>query len=189
MKQTFNSPYRFFKNPVIVLTFTIFLFSSCQKEGSQNNESFHVTCSVDGKAMSFNGFTFAHIETQAGQQAITINGATGLTADAASVGFVITNAPSGNPITAGTYRDTATKYELLASYAPNVSGIDYVAGTTFYSEAKNAGVTVSNHFTVTISSWTNETVKGTFSGDFYYDGVPAGAKKSITNGDFFVKIQ
>jgi hypothetical protein len=189
MKQTFNSPYRFFKNPIIALTFIIFLFSSCQKEGSQNNESFHVTCSVDGKAMSFNGFAFAHIEAQAGQQAITINGATGVTADAASVGFVITNAPSGNPITAGTYRDTATKYELLASYAPNVSGIDYVAGTTLHTEAKNAGVTVINHFTATISSWTTESVKGTFSGDFYYDGIPVGVKKSITNGDFFVKIQ
>jgi hypothetical protein len=189
MKQTFDSSLSFFKKPAFALIITISLFYSCKKEGSAAPEAFHVTCSIDGKAMSFNGFSFAHIETQLGQKAITINGATGLTADAASIGFVITNAPSGNPITTGTYRDTATKYELLASYAPNVSGIDYVAGTSFYTEAKNAGVTLTNHFTVTISSWTAETVKGTFSGDFYYDGVPTGVKKTITNGDFFVKIQ
>jgi hypothetical protein len=189
MKQLFNSANNTFRIQVIGLILAISVFASCTKPAASAKEDFHVTCSVDGIPVSFNTSTFAHVETQAGLKAITINGATNSSLTAGSVGFVITNTPSGDAIAAGTYKDTDTKYELLASYAPNISVTAYDAGTTLYSEAKSLGVTITNHFTVTITSMTTETVKGTFSGDFYYDLNPLGAKKTITNGDFFVKFQ
>jgi len=67
--------------------------------------------------------------------------------------------------------------------APDASSYD--AGTAIVSTAKN----MVNHLTTTITSFTNGEIKGTFSGDFYYNSNPAGAKKSITNGAFYVKVK
>ena len=39
---------------------------------------------------------------------------------------------------------------------------------------------------IVITAIDSSTVKGTFSGDFYYMGDISGAKKTITNGDFYV---
>lgn len=166
-------------------------FTSCNKERSNNNnnEAFHVKCTVDGTPMTFNGYVFCHYEWAGGKKAVTINGATGLSATAASVGFVITNIPSGDSINAGTYTDASTNFEVLASYAPNISTIAYDAGTTVFNEAKLIGATITNHFVVKITSLNNQTARGTFSGDFYYDGDPSGAKKTITNGEFYVPVR
>jgi hypothetical protein len=52
------------------------------------------------------------------------------------------------------------------------------------------GVTIPNHFKVTISSIVGNAARGTFSGDYYADGdVQSGTKLTITNGDFYVKIK
>ena len=47
-----------------------------------------------------------------------------------------------------------------------------------------AGVTISNHFKVTITAINSETIKGTFSRDFYEDGDPRAAKKQSATEAF-----
>jgi hypothetical protein len=176
----------------LCLLFSSCFFLSCKKEqsGSNNNDAYYVTCTIDGKVMKFNGYLFCHYEWSGGYKSVTINGATDLSSTAAYVGFVITNIPSRDSINAGTYTDASTNFEVLAAHSPNISSnIDYHAGTTLYNEAMLAGVTITNRFTVKITSINNQTAKGTFSGDFYYDGDPTGAKKTITNGEFYVPVK
>ena len=173
------------------LLFISCVLTSCNKERStnDNNEAFHVTCTVDVTPMTLNGYVFCHYEWSAGYKAVTINGATGLSSTAASVGFVITNVPGRDSINMGIYTDASTNFEVLASYAPNISNIGYDAGTTVFNDAKLIGATITNHFVVKITSLNNQTARGTFSGDFYYDGDPSGAKKTITNGEFYVPVR
>ena len=184
-------PFAIFKFFLVLLFSSCFILS-CKKEqsGGNNNDSYYVTCTVDGKAMKFNGYLFCHNEWAGGYKSVTINGATDLSSTAAYVGFVITNIPSQDSINAGTYTDASANFEVLAAYSPNISAnMDYHAGTTLFNEANLAGATITNHFTVKITSINNQTAKGTFSGDFYYDGDPTGAKKTITNGEFYVPVK
>jgi len=160
------------------------LFSSCGKNGSGGG-SYHLTCIIDGKDTAFNETDFAHIEYGSGKKSITING---FSATAGSLGFVMTNFPSGDSIAIGTYSDTGTRFELLASYAPAMTNTSYEAGTSFYQEASHGGFVLTNHFTVTLTEITPSTIRGAFSGDFYYNGDPKAVKKTITNGDFYMSI-
>lgn len=181
----------------ILKLFLCLLFSSCvilsckkEQSGNNTNDAYYVTCTIDGKAMKFNGYLFCHYEWSGGYKSVTINGATDLSSTAAYVGFVITNIPGKDSINAATYTDASTKFEVLAAYSPNISSnSDYHAGTTVFNEAKLAGATIANHLTVKITSINNQTAKGTFSGDFYLDGDPTGTKKSITNGEFYVPVK
>ncbi len=175
----------------VLLAGLTFLFSSCGKSNSDNG-AYHITCNIDGVASTFNTGALGHIDVDAGtaNRALTINGLTATSSTAGNMGFVITNVPSGDSIAAGTYLDTATRFEVLASYDNNIADLnDFEAGTSTYQEAVRAGSNISNHFMITIVAGTVTTVKGTFSGDFYQNGDAKGTKKSITNGDFYVKLQ
>ena len=191
MKKTVYPAIHIFKNVSIPFVIIVFLFSSCSKSGSDDG-AYHVNCNIDGVASTFNAGDFAHIDAEpgTGNRALTINGLTGINVTAGSIGFVITNLPGGDSIAAGTYLDTSTRFEVLASYDINVADQDdFEAGTSTYQEAIRAGNTIGNHFTVNITSRTSTTVKGSFSGDFYHNGDAKGTKRSITSGDFYVKIQ
>ena len=159
------------------------LFSSCSKNGS--GSGYHLTCTIDGTDTTFNESNFAQVEYGAGKKSITING---VSSTAGSLGFIITNFPGGDSITIGTYRDTGTRFEPLASYTPNIANTNYEAGTSFYKEASHEGFVLTNHFTVTFTEITPTTVRGAFSGDFYLNGDARGIKKTISNGDFYVSI-
>jgi hypothetical protein len=97
--------------------------------------------------------------------------------------------PSLKEIAAGTYTDASTDYELLFTYALGFSGPEYEAGRTLYEEAQYRGVSISNPLKVTITSISNDVIKGTFNGDFYFEADPNAEKKSITNGEFALKFQ
>jgi len=177
-------------NSIFLLLIVAFIFSSCSK--GDDGGTYHITCNVDGAATSFNTAALAHIDVDPSGPGrdIIIHGLTGPSATAGTFGFALNNVPGYDSIKAGVYPDTQTMYEVLASYSGNASSPDdYEAGTSNYQEAVRAGVTLTNHFTVTITSLTAQTVRGTFSGDFYFNGDVKGAKKSITNGDFYVKLQ
>ena len=188
MKKLSVSSVLFFKRTTLIL-FIFTTFFSCTKDSPDKNDSYHVTCTIDGIDLAFNVNSNAHIDTLGNLKDLMINGFTASDSTTAAVGFVITNVPSEEAFLTGTYDDRSTKFEVLASFAPNIMNTHYEAGTTFYEEATDAGVTITNHFTTTITSWTSETVTGTFSGDFYYGGDPNGHKVTITNGDFYVKLQ
>ena len=105
---------------------------------------------------------------------------------------------SSDSISTGTYTDSSSNgaYSLYADYIPNphliLSAANiYMAGYGVYIDGIQKGVQLSHHLTLTITSISNGTIKGTFSGDFYeYDGDIRQAKiMSITDGYFKQKIQ
>jgi hypothetical protein len=180
---------RFLDSLLPALVAFALLMAGCSKSGA-DGETFHVTCTIDGTPTTLNAGTFGHIEYGSGFKSVTINGLTSLTNTAGAMGFIIINNPGKDSIVAGVYNDATTKFEVLASYSPNASAPDdYEAGTSFITEATNLGVSITNHFTASITAITATTIKGTFSGDFYFNGNANGVKKTITNGDFYVKIQ
>jgi hypothetical protein len=73
----------------------------------------------------------------------------------------------------------------MGIYNPSVSQ-SFVGGSQSTGYASNIGVTGVNHLKLVITSLDSTAVKGTFSWDFYYNADLSAAKKSITNGDFFV---
>jgi len=158
---------------------------SCKKSNSGSSGSYHVTATVDGKAEKFNVNAIA--------DKITVQGVTSLTL----TGFV-TNSPTGEtitlnvstiygrplPIKAGTYSDTTTLYDVDGFYQTSMSDM-YEAGTSI---SQSAGTAIVNHFKLVITSLDSSSIKGTFSGDFIGGIGSDQPKKTITNGDFYVKL-
>ncbi len=104
---------------------------------------------------------------------------------------------SSDSISTGTYTDSSSNgtYGLYADYIPYPTIASpaniYMAGHGVYIDGVQKGIQLSHHFTVTITSISDGTIKGTFSGDFYqYDTDITQAKiMNITDGDFYLKIQ
>ena len=153
---------------------------SCKK--SNSSSGYHVTASADGTGKAFNTAPVATKATNTGATQITVDGfATGA---GESISLIIDNFPSGKPIVAGTYTDTTSDFDVALFYTQNLSA-GYAGGTSV-----TAGATVSNHVKIVITSIdTTSTIKGTFSGDVFLNGDVTAAKKTFTNGDFFVKFQ
>lgn len=176
----------------LILTLT-FLEFSCNKDNSVPS-SYHLTCTVNGLNLNFSVKCLAHITYYNGKKQLTIVGYNNLSDSSSTVGFTVLNDVSTDSLTTGVYMDTSTLFSVLASYELNIAAYNttnYVAGTTLYQEAVQEGFTPGNHFSAVITSWTSNTVRGTFSGDFYHDEIPLNQtnKKTITRGDFYVKIQ
>lgn len=164
------------------------VFLSCSKDQS-TNDTYYLTCTIDGVPHTFNLLAGSRKETNGVNTAVFVHGVESASANTADYGFVITNLPSGDDIIAADYPDTSTDFEILTTYQADQSSLGFEAGTTVLEEANMAGVTISNHFKVSITSINTETIKGTFSGDFYEDGDPHAAKKTISNGSFYLKFQ
>jgi hypothetical protein len=179
----------------------IVLFLSCQKSNTLKPltttpatpttptsetaaPNYFITCDVDGVTKSFNANASATKTTTTWN--FTILDFKGLISAAGSetLSIGIDNSLSADSIVAGTYSDTSSKFSLEALYV-SPSSVAYDAGTAITSKTKNA----VNHLTTTITSFSNGEIKGTFSGDFYYNSDPTSTKKSITNGSFYVKVK
>ena len=174
------------KRIAILGIITLFVFVSCKKSGTDTN--YHVSITVDGVTKTYTGYVRAGLDTTAGYKTLTVIGADSSTAFNNYFGFYLDN--SGNnssPITAGQYDDTSTDFILLANFTKNA--VEYEAGQSVAEDAAVASITI-NHFKVTITSMSNGTIRGTFSGDFFEDGdVQSGTKLSITNGEFYLILQ
>ena len=167
-------------------TISSILFFSCKKDKA--DESFHLSCKIDGQTASFNTASFAgHLTNEAGT-GFTFGGLTAATASGDALGFVIIDMGATEKLGAGTYADSSTKFEILTTFTTGADGHAYEAGSTVFQQT-NESSDIANHLKVSITSVTNETVRGTFSGDFFLEGDPTGAKKTITNGDFYLKLQ
>ena len=178
MKSTSLFSAYFARAAALLLIVTGFALNSCSK--GDDGGTYHITCTIDGANTSFNTTALAHIDVDPSGPGrdIIIHGLTGAGATAGTFGFALTNLPGYDSIKAGVYPDTQTKYEVLASYSGNASlPDDYEAGTSTFQEAVRAGNTITNHFTVTITSLTAQTVKGSFSGDFFFNGDAKGQKE------------
>ena len=100
----------------------------------------------------------------------------------------ITNTPSGKPIIAGTYTDTSSQFAIIGLYRLNTT-TQYVNSTNLAQAAFAAGTPLVNHLKIVITSIDSATIKGTFSGDLFFNGDFTAARKTVTSGDFFVKFQ
>ena len=156
---------------------------SCKKSNT-GSSGYHVTASADGSGKAFNTAPVATKLTNTGVTQITVDGFT--TAGGESISLIIDNFPSGKPIVAGTYTDTTSDFEVALFYTQNLTA-GYAGGT---SVTAGAGVTIQNHVKIVIASIdTTSSIKGTFSGDLFLNGDATAAKKTFTNGDFYVKFQ
>jgi hypothetical protein len=165
------------------------LFFSCKKDKSEDT-SYHVTCKIDGVAKSFSAATSGIIGTPEAKGIVVI-GASTTTATAEGFAFILNEIANENNVSAGTYTDESTKFQLLANY--NGSGgsdaLDYHAGTEMYKESVMYSTPITDHFKVVVTAIDDKTVRGTFSGDFYLDGDIKGDKISVTEGNFYVQLK
>jgi hypothetical protein len=164
---------------------------SCSKDTA--DPSYHITCKVDGAPVKFNAKCTGYIEYGSGEKEVAVYGYTAPNDPASAIGFMIINDPGRDSITAGDYTDASTSFQLLGTYEPKVddASTDYASGTEVYKDATDAGFNITNHLNVTITSITQKIIKGKFSGDFfrYVDDIQTSEKVSVTDGDFYVKIQ
>jgi hypothetical protein len=165
--------------------FSLFLLiSSCKKSSST---SYSVTANVSGTSVGFNAAAYAVVSTTAQGKVIIIQAVANPQAGQ-SIILSVGNSSGNAPIVVGTtYVDTASDWDVEGVYTEGQSSI-YSAGTVLASDALNLGVAVANHLKITFTSIDSTAVKGTFSGDFYFNEDPNGAIKPITNGSFDVLI-
>lgn len=170
----------------LCIVIAIVLLFSCKKEDTEAN--YHVSFTADGVNKTYTGHVLGHLDTTAGYVELTILGANAATSFDNYLGIYLNNYPGGNSIASGEYKDNVTNFTLLTTYANN--GKEYEAGQTVAENAEQYNRPIANRFKVNITSLDGNTAKGTFSGDYYLEGdVQTGTKISVTNGDFFVKMQ
>lgn len=160
------------------------LFLSCKKSNSGPSSSYHMTATVNGTAKTFNIGTIATKITNGNVTLITITGF-GSTTTGEALTVTIDNGFGASTIGAGTYSDTTAKFDVGGTYLIS-AGQQFVAGT---SVVQTMGAVITNHLKLIITAMDSQTIRGTFSGDYYYNGDPTSSKKTITNGDFYAKFQ
>jgi hypothetical protein len=163
------------------------LFYSCKK----NNDSYYIRCNIDGVSRNFSVQTFAHHETDpgTGRKGIGMGGLATSDVEGDWFGFWVDNIPSGNEIKPGSYTGTMADFGLLGTFTDATAGHDWYGGTSLEEDAVTYSVPITNHFTLNIQSIDGSAIRGTFSGDFYNDGDPRSTKKSVTNGEFYLKFK
>jgi hypothetical protein len=175
------------KQLLIAIIFLSLATFSCSKNESYNR--YHLTCKIDGVFTTFNAnikgtrgiWVWPTLQTViSGWQSI----------DSSSSNFNIAISTPDSIIQVGNYIDTVAGYNIGSSFLPDgrFSQQDYSAGSYLYYRSQVAGTILKNHLNIIlITSGANE-IRGTFSGDFYYGVDPTSTKKTITEGDFYVKI-
>jgi hypothetical protein len=174
------------KKIVILSIATLALFASCKKSSSSSATG--LTASVNGTSKNFGIAAMATKTHLAGVTQIEILGATSSTADPEVLSIQIGNDLTfgADSINAGTYSDTSTRFSVEVTYASGLTGsspINYQGGT-FVDGSQGPGTPATNHMTVVISSITNNSIKGTFSGNIYQDGDPGAASWPVVSGSF-----
>jgi len=156
---------------------------SCKK--SNSSDSYHLTATIDGQAMVFN----TNLTATRGGSIIAFSGASSATSSPGEALLFALDGSSSQPsFQVGVYTDTASSVFLQATYRQTLAS-QYEAGTPTEGTAIATGMTITNHFTLVITAIDSVSIKGSFSGDYFLNGSPANAKKTITNGDFYVKFQ
>jgi hypothetical protein len=162
------------------------VFVSCKKNNSSSGGSYHFTATIDGQAQTFNVSPLAVKVTNSGASLIAIEGfsAASSTTQILSVSWGNTSPNSAN-FTTGAYSDTATAYYIGGNYNPSTT-VAYVSGSGVTAAVGSSLPSGVQRLKITITSVDSTAVKGTFSGDFFFNGDVTQGKKTITNGDFYV---
>jgi len=183
------------KKAIFPLALALCVFVSCKKSNpssgpanSGSSNTYHLTANIDGKAQNFNFNLLADDTVILSQTQITIQGYTGTSGDNVQLfGLAWTN-QSADTFSLGTWSDTSTQYTTVGIYYPNNADLNnaYESGTNITGQASRDGFTV-NHFKLIITAKDSKTVTGTFSGDFYYQGLVSGGEKKTIYGDFYAR--
>ena len=171
-----------------IVTFSVImiaLFASCKK--SNSSSSYQISASVDGTSKNFNIATIASRTNVNGVTMISIQGIAS-TSTGENFEIDVSNGPSSDSIVAGNYSDTSSNFNVSGVYMSNAT-TEYDAGTMLAYDASNTGTTLTNHLKLTITSMDKTSIRGTFSGDFYFNDDISAAKKTITSGNFYAKFQ
>ena len=169
---------------LLIAAFAVVLISlSCKKSGSSSS-TYYFKGSANDTAMTFNVNATAILDSTSGFTELALTGNVSSAANLQGLTLDINNTPSGKPIVAGTYTETnTTDYVVGGVFNPGSSSVVYGAGEF---------ATPTNPLTITITSIDKNSVKGTFSGDFYYTNVSTGyigqPVKTFTNGQFYLKV-
>jgi len=163
---------------------TVLLFSSCSKKNSVSLKS-TITATVDGQVMNFNVNAYAHTALGGTPElwttSLAIQGSTGNTPPFGTIGISLTS-PQNHPVTLGTFNVGSSK-----NTPPVWVGLGYGILNYSFTPAYNTDTTGVKPTVITISSYSDTRVAGTFSGTLVaQDG---SSTKTITNGSFNVSWQ
>ncbi len=173
------------KKILILFCVSISLFPSCKKNnsGPDTPATYHISCMIDGVKESFNVGPQAKNVGDGTQAFLEIMGSLDSTgSEAISIG-VTKNNDFNNAVAVGTYSDTGAAYSTYLGYSVASISSTYQAGNIIVS---SGSVTVVNHLKLVITSIDATGIKGTFSGDVFV--LYLNLKKTITNGDFYIKL-
>jgi hypothetical protein len=159
------------------------LATACKKSGSSSS-AYYIKGNMNDTAMTFNVDAAAHMSTMAGFTTLAMIGSVSNPQNLQGISLNINNTPSNKKIVTGTYTESSTDFVVGAVYNPGSSTVVYGAPVM---------PNPMHPLTITITSIDQNTVKGTFSGDLFYTNTTTGtfgsAKKTFTNGEFYLKIQ
>jgi hypothetical protein len=163
----------------------ISVFMSCKKSNSSSGP--HMTANVGGTAKTFNTSVLATKLGSGGAMAITVAGFASSNKTEAFT-LQLDNLSSGDAITAKTYADTSSGYNITCTYINSSLG-QYIGNNVTWNDALAVGVTVKNHTKVVITSIDSTSISGTFSGDLFPNADVSQTPTTVTSGDFYAKFQ
>lgn len=169
-----------FLHSLLLVTAAAFLFVSCKKEktgGEPEETGNFITFKADGVKKSFNVDVQGGVHSEQGLNLLLMSGNQDTLSNAF---FLLSINQKSGPITAGTYVDAGSNnpdLSVTAMYATSDRPEVLIkAGAGNESDPK---------FTVVITSITESTIKGTFSGTFY-EGGDENARVQVTEGKFSI---
>ncbi|HZY39088.1 MAG TPA: hypothetical protein VFE53_20670 [Mucilaginibacter sp.] len=150
---------------------------------TNNNNS--ITANIDGANVTFNVNASARVIPGGVPGYLYVIEITGATDTSSSKATIEINFGSVNPITSGTFLSASNQPPpatfLAIVYDQYTPGAQFPAG---YITNPN----VPSSSTITISSISNTSVQGTFSGALVYETNYAGTGKNVTNGKFSLTL-
>ena len=175
------------KSILKILLVVIVVLSGCTKRPYEKQESFYVSCTIDGIPRTY-VFVGAGDRTDPGNGIISLYAVLDTATDDDFIGVSVNSVNLAKAVTAGNYTDTTTGFQAYSVFGTLSSQINYNAGSNIVEIAAPAGIDISNHLKVAITELTETTIRGTFSGDFYEEADPSGAIKKVTDGSFYVRM-
>ena len=172
-----------------IIVISCFLVSCSKEDSIVVDTNYHLSCSIDGVAMTFNVNSGAVEINDNGNWLLGMGGINADSANAATLAIGVYATQPGMKVPAGSYTDNGTSFQLISTFSDVYNQVDYNAGQEIYDIAQDAGATIANHLQVQVTELTDKIVRGKLSGDYYEASEIEGSIKRITNGEFYLLIQ
>ncbi len=163
---------------VLLFSLLALAATSCKKDKA--DDSIHLKCKIDGVEKTFNTSALAGAHTEDGESMFIALGLSAASESAEHFSFYI--AKEGSAVTTGTYTVDNETYSITGQYASGSGSSVFIGGSTV-TTSENAQA-----FKIIITQIDDKTVRGTFSGELYEDGDDSNAKKTVTEGSFYLNI-